>query len=341
MPFVRTSARPTVRRRAALRGPRRQGAALALLSVALLVAACTTSGAQGGGADLTVAIVPGVDTAPLSIAVKEGLFSQQGLNVSVKQVSTTAEAYTDLHNGSADIAAGDYAGFFYAIATGESQLKLVADGYDSGPGTMQLLTLPTSSITTPADLVGKTVGTPFNEIAPYQSNFPYNIQTLATESVLQNDGVNPASVSWKMLQPSNMISALRSGSVSAILVTEPQLTEAEMQLGAVELFDSCSGVTANMPLTGYFSTAAMASRDPNALSAFQTALTQAEAAAANRSTVQSVLTSDSITTEDAALVNVGQYPTSLNVGQVQRVADLMYQSGMITTPVSVSSIQFK
>ena len=44
---------------------------------------------------------------------------------------------------------------------------------------------------------------------------------------------------------------------------------------------------------------------------------------------------------DADLVNIGQYPTFLNVGQVQRIADLMYDSGMITSPVSVQSLALK
>lgn len=340
MPFVRTSARTAVRRL-----PRRPGAVLTLLSVAVLAAACTTSGSAGGGQDLTVAVVPGIDTAPLNIAINDGLFSQQGISVTVKKVSSSYAAYQALNNGSADIAAGDYAAFFYAISkgtnTGSKALNLVADGYDAGQGTMQLLTLPQSSITTPKDLVGKTVGTPANQIAPFQNNFPYNIQTLATQSVLQNDGVTPASVNWKVVSPSDMISELSSGEVDAILVTEPQLTEAETQLGAVELLDSCSGVTANLPLTGYFSNAGVASRDAGSLTAFQNAMSTAESDASNRSAVQSTLTSENITAEDAALVNIGQYPTSLNVGQIQRVADLMYSSGMIISPVSVASLRFK
>ena len=140
---------------------------------------------------------------------------------------------------------------------------------------------------------------------------------------------------------SQMIGALTSHRVDAILVTEPQLTQAEMKLGAVELLDACSGVTANLPLTGYFSTASGARQDSASLTAFQTALATAQGEAADRSTVQSTLTGENISSEDAALVNVGQYPTFLNVGQIQRVADLMYSSGMITSPVSVASLRFK
>jgi hypothetical protein len=39
-----------------------------------------------------------------------------------------------------------------------------------------------------------------------------------------------------------------------------------------------------------------------------------------------------------ALVTLGTYPTSLNTGQVQRVATLMYDSGMISNPISVSRL---
>jgi hypothetical protein len=41
---------------------------------------------------------------------------------------------------------------------------------------------------------------------------------------------------------------------------------------------------------------------------------------------------------EAALVTIGQYPTFLSVGQVQRVADLMYGTGMIRTTIPVKSL---
>jgi NitT/TauT family transport system substrate-binding protein len=44
-----------------------------------------------------------------------------------------------------------------------------------------------------------------------------------------------------------------------------------------------------------------------------------------------------ITNDDAALVTLGTYPTSLNAGQVQRVAALMYDAGMTSGEVVVNS----
>jgi NitT/TauT family transport system substrate-binding protein len=325
------------------RALRRSGLALAL-GLALVAAGCHvpgTSNSPAGGGQLTVAVVPGIDTAPLMVAVDDGLFRQQGLTVTVKQYSSAIQVYTALQNGAVDVAVGDYTAFFNAISNGV-RLTLVMDGYDAGSGTMQVLTLPTSGITSPADLLNRVVGTPEGAVpGPYQSGFPYNIETLAAQSFLNSDGISPGNVTWRPMQENDLLSALKNHRVGAILATDPLIIQAETELGAVEVFDACSGETANLPLSGYFSTTAFAGQHSAALSAFRTALITAQSDAAMRSTVQSVLRGENMTTQQAALVNIGQYPTFVNVGQVQRVADLMYTSGMIISPISVQSLLLK
>lgn len=342
--LVQIGARMATPRIAALsRVRRRSGICLAVASLMLVTAGCHVPGTPPSailpaGQKLTVAVVPGIDTAPLMVAAKDGLFGQHGIAVSVKDYPSVTASYSALVHGTADVAAGDYTSFFYAVSTGRARLTLVADGYDASTGTMQVLALPSSGINSPQDLAGKVVATPAAQIAPYSSNFPYSIQTLATEAVLQSDGVSPADVSWRQVPANNMISALKDHLVSAILVTEPLIIQAETQLGAEEVLDSCSGVTANLPLTGYFSRASFASQHSAALRAFQAALNTAQADSGQRSNVQAVLREEHMTALDADLVNIGQYSTFLNVGQVQRIADLMYDSGMITNPVSVQRL---
>src|SRR6266571_1992116 len=117
-----------------------------------------------------------------------------------------------------------------------------------------------------------------------------------------------------------MINALQTGQVQAIVATQPYILQAEKNLGAVAVLDSCSGVTAGLPLLGYFSTDAFATGHSQAVRAFRSAL------------LQTLLTSSKVMNEqDAALLTLGQYPTFLSLGQVQRVADLMYVSGLIAT----------
>jgi NitT/TauT family transport system substrate-binding protein len=227
------------------------------------------------------------------------------------------------------------------------RLTLVMDGYDAGTGTMQILTLPGSGIISPQNLGNNVkVGTPEGAVPPlpgggYQPGFAYNIETLAAQTVLQSDNVSPGNVDWKPMPEASLVNALKNGRVGAILATDPVIIQAETELGAVEVLDACSGETANLPLSGYFSMRTFAKQHGAALTAFRTALLTAQSDAGMRSTVQSVLRGDDMTSQQAALVNIGQYPTFVNVGQVQRVADLMYTSGMITSPISVSSLLLK
>jgi NitT/TauT family transport system substrate-binding protein len=317
--------------------------ASAVLSVAVLVSGCqgSGSGASGTGGPITVAVVPGIDNAPLRVAAQDGLFQQHGLNVVVKDYQSLDAEFQALTSGQAQIAAGDYTGFFYEQSTGHASLRLIADGYDAASNSVAILTLPGSGITTPQQLQDQPSGvaTPPAQMAPYSAAVPYSIQTLAAEEVLQNDGVSPSSVNWTQMQPQDMIGALRSGQVKAILATEPYILDAEKQLGAVEVVDASSGVTSGLPMSGYFSLAAYAQANPSTVQAFQGVLDQAQSDCAQRGPVQAVLPHlTGMSTEDAALITLGTYPTSLNVGQVQRVAALMYDSGMISIPISVSAL---
>ncbi len=316
---------------------RRSGITLVSVSLALLATGChvpwASSGQQAGSQQLTVAVVPGFANAPLQVAVQDGLFTQHRVNVTVQTYQNLQQAYAAVTSGQAEVISGDYAGLLYmqAHAPG-AQLRLL----------MEVLTLPGSAIRTPQDLEGKTVATPPQQLAPFSIDAPYNIETVATEAVLQSDGVSPSSVQWEAMAPSDMIGALRDHTVSAIVATQPYILQAETQFGAIELLDVCSGVTASLPLSGYFTTAGLARSHAAALRGFQSALNDAKASTAQLGTVQSVLrTLPGMSARDAALVTVGQYPTFLSIGQVQRVADLMIGTGMITNTVSVKNLVFR
>lgn len=323
---------------------------IAFAAVALLVSGCNVSGtsSQAGApaSQVTVAVVGGaghapfsVANAPLSVGVRDGLFRQHGLNVIIKSYPTYGGMVRALRSGDAQIASGDYTGFLYQQDTGTLHLRLIADGYDAAPNMMEVLTLPGSPITTPQKLAGAHVATPLpvvNYPPSSSANLPYNIETLATQTVLQDDGVSPSSVTWEPTPVTHLVSALRSGAVQAILAPEPYIFEAESQLGAQELLDSASGATAGLPLSGYFSLDKYARTNSSAVRDFQAALLQAQASSGMRAPVQAVLPSATgMTAQDAALVTLGTYPTSLSVGQVQRVAQLMFDAGMIGKTLNV------
>jgi ABC-type nitrate/sulfonate/bicarbonate transport system substrate-binding protein len=335
----------------------------AALSAGLVLSAChvpgtsAAGGSSGGGQTVTVAVVPSlapsIGNAPLYVAASPGgFFSQHDLHVNIKQYANLQQVKAALQNGSAQIAVGDYTDFLYEQqlfaqkAAGGLSLKLIADGYDAAPSTTEVLTLPGSKITSPQDLVNKKVATPLPQLVPTDAsqgssriNNPYDIETLMAESVLQSDGVSFTSVRWQPTAAKDLIPELQSGKVSAILATEPFVFQAESLLGAQVVVDAGSGVASGLPQSGYFALSSYAHAFPAAVSAFKAALLQAQADATTRGPVQAVLKqSAQITTADTALVTLGSYPTSLSVGQVQRVSQLMFEAGMTTSPVSITSM---
>ena len=199
-------------------------------ALALLAAGCHAAPAGPGQAvnqQITVAAVPGFANAPLQVAVREGLFARYHVDVNVQTYPTLQRAYAALGSGQAEVISGDYAGLLYAQShPSGARLRLIADGYDATPGVMEVLTLPGSPITNPQQLEGKTVGTPLPELAPFSADAPYNVETLATEAVLQTDEVSPSSVVWKPMPADDMITALRDHQVSAIVAAQPYILQA-------------------------------------------------------------------------------------------------------------------
>jgi NitT/TauT family transport system substrate-binding protein len=328
---------------------RRQTAAVCMAVIAVMfLASCahgTSSAASQApaGSSITVASVPGIGDAPLYIALQKGLFRHAGLSVRIQPYPSAAAEIDALRSGKADVAVGDYADFFYAQERyTRSPMVIVADGYDAGPNVMQVLVNQGSSITNAQELSGKTIGTAVSPPMPYTiSGQPFSLETVAASSVLTNDGVQPTAVTWKPMPENDLIGALRSHQVDAILVSEPEIFQAESLLGAQPVLDACSGQTLNLPLDGYFAAESFAKQHGAAVAAFRASLTRAQADAARATPVEALTHYASMSRQTASLVTMGVYPTTLNAANLQRVATLMSFYGALPHTLSVANMIFK
>jgi NitT/TauT family transport system substrate-binding protein len=319
------------------------GAAAVLLAGCQFPGFSSASGPTAAGASVTVASIPGVGNAPLYVAWQQGMFRRSGLTVHIRSYPTVAAEVAALHSGQADIAVGDYADFFYEQEhDAAAPMVVLADGYDAGSNIMDVLVSPNSTITTPQGLAGKTIGTADPQLMPDHVGAPYSLDTVAASSALENDGVQPTSVTWVPMPPDDLVSALRSHRVDAILVTEPEIYQAESELGARTILDACSGETVNLPLEGYFAPESFAAKHRAALLAFRSVLMRAQANAVQPAPLEAAFIHYAgMTKETASLITVGVYPTSLKVASLQRVADLMSFYGALPHPLSVADMIFR
>ncbi len=331
--------------RRALARPGIRTAASAALAVTL-VAGCGLSGGSSTPAPnlstITVAAQPGVNDAPLYLAQQDGLFKDAGLTVNIQNDGSITKEVSALTSGSADIAVGDYADFFSAQdSRSHPGLLVVADGYDAGPSVMEVLSRAGSGITSAQQLAHMTIGTSEPQDMPFNATLPYSEETLATQSALSNAGVDPATVHWRPMPTGQLVNALASHQVDAILATEPTIFQAESQIGATEVLDSCSGQTESLPLSGYFTLGSFAQKNRSTVLAFRSALLKAQADAALASSIQSVLENEvHMKAEQASLVTLGTYPTSVKASNLQRVASLMAQDGVLSPPLNVAQLVF-
>ena len=316
------------------------------LSLAAFTAACGSSGGSSSGASasaqatgnstattsIVVGSLPVIDTAGLQVALKEGFFKQAGLNVTVESVTQSTAAIPDLLHGSIDvIAGGNYVSFFEAQANGTFPVQILAPADDCTADTYGVVAMPSSGISTPADLAGKTIAV----------NLTQNVQTLTTSAVLAADGVNASSLHYVQIPFPDMGAALQANRVDAISAVEPFLSAA-LAAGGKLVTSTCTGSMANFPLSGYVTTKSWAQGHASAARAFQQAVEKGNAYAdAHPSVVRALLpTYTSITAKAAAVMPLTSYPDSLTTAPLQRIATLM-RAGGLATPSDVASLLFQ
>ncbi len=313
--------------------PRRvPGKALVVTAAALaLVAGCSSGrgAAASSGVEkpnLNVAVVPALDSAGFFVALYQGLFKAQGLNVHFIPATSSETVIANQVKGADDITAGNYVSYIQAQRSGEANLDIFAEGSVMEPGAQGIYTMPNSPIRTLADLKNHTIAI----------NAPKNILYLLASSVLAEHGISPGSVKFTSVPFPEMATELKSGAVSAAVLPEPFSSGAEQAEGGIPLVDLNQGATTSFPVEGYVVTKQWAAKYPHTLAAFYKALEEGQqiadtSRAAVEAAMEDVPAPFGVSKLTAAVMGVDSYPVSTGpVGSVdktrlQRVVDVMQQ----------------
>ena len=101
-------------------------------------AAATAASAKPEEPDITVAAIPAADLAGLYIALAKGLFAQQGLHVTIRQIPSSQAVIADQLKGQVDISAGSFIPYISAQAAG-ARFHILAEASTLAPNTRVLV----------------------------------------------------------------------------------------------------------------------------------------------------------------------------------------------------------
>jgi NitT/TauT family transport system substrate-binding protein len=299
---------------------------------------------------LNVSVVPAVGAAGFFIALHDGLFAQEGLSVRYIPAVSSQAVIAGQIAGRYDITGGNYVSYIQSQASGAARgaggLEIAAEGSGLEQGDHLILVLPGSPIQTLADLQGRYLAI----------NAPGNVDYVMTASLLLDHGIPLKNVHITSGVPfPAMAAALKAGEytipgthtalpVDAVAAAAPYSTLIQEELGAVTVADLDQGPTTGFPIVGYAVTRAWARANPRTLQAFLVALEAGqEIADTSHRAVENAFETlrpgqghiDDVT---AAVMAPNSYPLSIDPAQLQRVADLMQQFGLLSRPFNITTM---
>jgi NitT/TauT family transport system substrate-binding protein len=295
---------------------------------------------------LNVSVVPAMDSAGFFVARHLGLFTREGLTINYTPAISSETAVTEQLAGKLDISGGNYVSYISEAAAGKP-IELVSEGSIMQPGSQVIYTMPGSKITTLKGLKGKLLGV----------NAPNNIDYLLDVSVLSENGISSTAVKFPTARDAafakmdgqipfpTMGATLKAGAISAGTFAEPFASLAEQDDGAVPMVDLDQGATSNFPIEGYVATTSWAKQNPNTLSRFLAALSVGqEIADTDRAAVETAFETlngpqnGQVSPEIAAVMALNTYPIGIDPLRIQRVANVMFQFGLLKTQYQVKNM---
>ena len=330
------------------------GAAIAAIVATGMLAGCAGGGGTGDASTarieqrtINVDSVPVAEEAGLYVAQAQGFFTQQGLTVKINSITGGEAGIPDLQTGRAQLVAGNYVSFILAQIAGEFgdtpqtvrpvNMRIIAAGSELTPGAEVLYVMPHSKFQTVAELA--------QAHARIGLNTPNDVGDMMMGALLAQVGYKLSDIRQVIPEAGfpALLSMLPAGQVDAAWLPQPLGEMAEQRIGAVPIADFDQGSVQNLPFTGYMGTKQWVTAHPNTVAAFLRALNEGQQLAdTDRSAVESAMEKyTGITPIIAATMAIDSYPLQLDVPQLQRVADSMFEFGLMggaTAPYQIANM---
>ncbi|MGH9213791.1 MAG: ABC transporter substrate-binding protein [Acidimicrobiales bacterium] len=207
---------------------RRRGTWIAVLPL-LVSAACSGAGSTPDDGTVRVGYLPIIAELPLFVAVENGHFAAQDLDVELVRFESSPAASVALLAGEVDAVASIATATALSIeARDPGSIQFFAlDAEDTEDCLSAIVANPDAGVSDIADLRGQTVGI-----------FPGPTAATFYDLVFEQHGLDPdLDLTTIELEPSLQLPALRDGQFDVLATYEPIATTAALQDGAVRVAD--------------------------------------------------------------------------------------------------------
>ncbi len=281
--------------------------------------------------ELLVGIVPVIDHASVFVAIQEGFFEEEGLDVTAQPAQGGAAAVPAMIAGDMQAAFATYPSFLLAQNSGIG-INIVAEGVRGTEGTAGVYVAADSGIESIEDLEGKTIAV----------NTLNNTGDLTIKLKLEEAGVDASAVEFIELPFPDMGPTLASGGVDAVWLVEPFRTTVEAT-GAKKLFATFEGSTADIPVSGIGMTADFVKNNPNTVAAFIRAIEKANALIVSDPDItREIVSTYSNTTPELAqqLQLPNWYDGGADADNLEVWNDLMVEQGSLPSAVDLDAMVY-
>jgi NitT/TauT family transport system substrate-binding protein len=310
-------------------------AAAGIVIAGALAGCAPSSGSAGVTASppeqraITVDAVPSAEEGGLYVAQDQGFFAQSGITVKINSITSAEAGLPDLQSGRAQLVAGNYVPFIMAQLAGAFDrkpvsLRIIAAGSEIQHGSEALYVMPHSRFQTLAELaraharigLGAAGDTGDVLVGALLAQAGYQLGDI--RQVIPESGYRALS------------GMLAAGRIDAAWLPQPLGEDAEQRYGAQPLADFDQGSLQDFPLAGYLGSTQWVRANPGTVAAFLRALYEGqELADTDRAAVESALEQyTGVAPVIAGTMAIDSYPLEMDVTQLQRVADSMYEFGL-------------
>lgn len=316
---------------------------LALASISVLALAACGSGSPSGGADssadaqgsleqITVGVIPIVDTAPIWLGEAKGFFAAEGLDLEIETATGGSAIVPGIQSGSYDFAFSNLISVMVANDKG-LDMEFVANGIsttgDESSDVGSVLVKGDSKISSPKDLAGKKVSV--NNLS--------NIGDTTIKSIVEADGGDPESIEFVEVPFPDAPAALENGIVDAAWILEPFQSSA-MDAGAKMLSANFAEFDPELDVAGYFTSAQYAQENPEVTQKFTTAMNKSlDYAQQHPDEVRDIVGTYTKISEDVrAGMVLPRFRADFNREAVQKLGNAAQSYGTLSKPVDIEKL---